>query len=72
MEGFDVPAISEIYLEHSKLLPGGPFYGIWAKKDVSDEVKLKLTEAFKKGFNEERFRKFLKDRGLMPYSYSGI
>jgi len=71
MEGFDVPAITEIYPEYSKLLPWGPFYGIWIKKDVSDEVKSKLTEAFKKGFEEERFQKFLKDRGLLPLGLSG-
>jgi len=72
IEGFeDIPAITEIYPEYSKFLPWGPFYGIWVRKDIPEEAKAKLVEAFGKAFKEERFQTFLKNIGSLPMGISG-
>lgn len=67
----DIPLITQDFPEFEKYLPWGPFYGVWCKKDVSDEIKKKLTDAFQKGASEAKFQAFLKDFGTVSMNISG-
>lgn len=66
-----VPAITEIYPEYEKLLPWGPFYGVFVRRDVPDHIKVNLVNAFQEGWEEERFQKFIKDAGSIPMGIYG-
>ena len=64
-----VPLITSTYPEYKKYLPWGPFYGVWVKRDASEEVKKKLVDAFQKGTKEPKAQDFIKDFGSI---YMGI
>jgi len=64
-----VPLITSTYPEYKKYLPWGPFYGVWVKRDASEEVKKKLVNAFQKGTKEPKAQDFIKDFGSI---YMGI
>ncbi|MBL1375876.1 Bug family tripartite tricarboxylate transporter substrate binding protein [Zobellella iuensis] len=53
-----VPAITDSIPELGKYLPWGPFYGVFVKKDTPDEIKAKLTEAFRLAAEDELFGQF--------------
>jgi len=65
----NVPLLTSTYPEYKKYLPWGPFYGAWVKRDVPEEAKKKLVDAFQKGSKEAKFQDFLKDFGVV---YMGI
>jgi len=67
----DIPLIISIYPEYKKYLPWGPFYGVWAKRDVPDPAKKKLVDAFQKGVKDPKFQVFIKDFGAVPMSLYG-
>ncbi len=67
----DIPPITKEYPEFKKYLPWGPFYGIWCKRDVPENVKKILTDAFQKGASDPKFVSFLKDFGAVPMNISG-
>ena len=67
----DIPLITKDFPEFDKYLPWGPFYGVWCKRDVPDEVKKILVEAFQKGASEAKFQEFLIDFGSVPMNISG-
>jgi tripartite-type tricarboxylate transporter receptor subunit TctC len=64
-----VPLLTSTYPEYKKYLPWGPFYGVWVKRDASEEVKKKLVDAFQKGTKEPKAQDFIKDFGSI---YMGI
>jgi tripartite-type tricarboxylate transporter receptor subunit TctC len=66
-----VPPITDDYPEFAQYLPWGPFYGVWCKRDVPDEAKKALVEAFKKGAAQPKFQQFLKDFNTVPMNISG-
>jgi len=66
-----VPAITQEFPDMAKFLPWGPFYGIWVKKDVPDDVKAKLVDAFNKGAATEQFQTLMVDRGNVMMNVSG-
>jgi tripartite-type tricarboxylate transporter receptor subunit TctC len=53
----DVPAVTEAIPDMAKFLPWGPFYGVFVKKDVPDDVKAKLVDAFKTAAESETFKR---------------
>jgi tripartite-type tricarboxylate transporter receptor subunit TctC len=61
----NIPLITSVYPQYKKYFPWGTFYGIWVKKDVPDDVKKKLVDAFQKGSKDPKFQTFLKDNGLI-------
>jgi len=61
----DIPLIISTYPAYKKYLPWGPFYGVWVKKDVPEEAKRKLVDAFQKGSKEDKFQAFIKDFGAV-------
>ncbi|MGI6253084.1 MAG: Bug family tripartite tricarboxylate transporter substrate binding protein [Aminivibrio sp.] len=59
----DVPAITEVYPEYEQYLPWGPFYGVFAKKGTPADIMEKLSGAFTKAMEDERFEEFVKNSG---------
>jgi tripartite-type tricarboxylate transporter receptor subunit TctC len=66
-----VPPITEDYPELSSLLPWGPFYGVFVKADTPDDVKAKLTEAFKTAADTDAFKTLMADRTNITMNISG-
>ncbi len=66
-----IPPITQDFPGFNDYLPWGPFYGVFAKKDISADVKAKLSEAFTKGAAQEKFQSFLKDFGAVPMNITG-
>lgn len=67
----NIPPIGKLMPEYQKLLPWGPFYGVFVKKDTPKEIVDVLTNAFQKGYKEEKFQNFIKDFGAVPMGISG-
>ena len=67
----DIPLITDDFPDFKKYLPWGPFYGIWCKRDVPEDAKQKLVEAFKKGASDPKFEAFLTDFGAVLMNISG-
>lgn len=67
----DIPLITADFPEFEKYLPWGPFYGVWVKKDVPDDAKQVLVNAFKQGAADPKFQEFLKDFGTVSMNISG-
>ena len=67
----NVPPITRDLPGLAKLLPYGPFYGVWVKRDAPADVKAALVKAFKVGVAEARFVQLMKDRGNVLMNISG-
>jgi tripartite-type tricarboxylate transporter receptor subunit TctC len=67
----DVPAVTEAIPDMAKFLPWGPFYGVFVKKDVPDDVKAKLVDAFKTAAESETFKTLMANRGNVIMNISG-
>lgn len=67
----ELPLITQDFPDFGKYLPWGPFYGIWCKRDVSDDAKQKLVDAFKKGAADPKFQAFIADFGAVAMNISG-
>ncbi|OLP42531.1 Bug family tripartite tricarboxylate transporter substrate binding protein [Rhizobium oryziradicis] len=67
----DAKPIVADYPEFAEMLPWGPFFGVFVKKDTPDAIKTKLVDAFKKGAEHADFQKLLKDRGYVSMNISG-
>ena len=72
LEGFDdVPAITETYPEYNEILPWGPFYGVFVKKDTDQAVIDTLTAAFSKAAQDEEFKSLVASKGCFILDLSG-
>lgn len=67
----DVPAITDTLPAMSKYLPWGPFYGVFVRKDVPDDVKATLVSAFKTAAESEEFKTLMTNRGNVVMNISG-
>jgi tripartite-type tricarboxylate transporter receptor subunit TctC len=67
----DVPLITQDYPEFKKYLPWGPFYGVFCKRDVPEDAKKKLTEAFQKAADTDQFKEFIAGKGNLMMNVSG-
>jgi tripartite-type tricarboxylate transporter receptor subunit TctC len=67
----ELPLITQDFPDFGKYLPWGPFYGIWCKRDVADDAKQKLVDAFKKGAADPKFQAFIADFGAVAMNISG-
>jgi tripartite-type tricarboxylate transporter receptor subunit TctC len=63
--------ITEDYPEFKMYLPWGPYWGVFCKKDVPQDVRAKLTDAFTKGADAEQFKKFISDFGAIHMNIQG-
>lgn len=67
----DVPAITDAIPDMAKFLPWGPFYGVFTKGDVPDDVKATLVAAFKTAAESEEFTTLMANRGNVVMNISG-
>ncbi len=67
----DVPAITDAIPEMSKFLPWGPFYGVFVKQDVPDDVKAKLVATFDTAAKSETFQTLMANKGNIIMNISG-
>jgi tripartite-type tricarboxylate transporter receptor subunit TctC len=65
-----VPPITKEYLEVSKYLPWGPFYGVFVRDDTPDNIKATLVNAFKKAVENPQFRQLMADHGNLMMNIS--
>ncbi|WP_193366727.1 tripartite tricarboxylate transporter substrate binding protein [Pelagibius marinus] len=66
-----VPAITDAVPSMAKFLPWGPFYGVFVKKDVPDDVKSKLVSAFATAAKSAEFQTLMGNRGNVVMNISG-
>lgn len=64
-----IPPITLTNPAYRKYLPWGPYYGVFVRKEVPEEQKKRLTDAFLKGSRDEKFQAFIRDFGAV---YMGI
>ena len=67
----DVPAITDAIPEMSKFLPWGPFYGVFVRQDVPDDVKAKLVATFDTAAKSETFQTLMANKGNIIMNISG-
>ena len=67
----DVPAITDTIPDMAKFLPWGPFYGVFVRQDVPDDVKAKLEAAFKTAAESDEFKTLMANRGNVIMNISG-
>lgn len=67
----DVPAITDTLPEMERFLPWGPFYGVFVRTEVPDDVKAKLTEVFSTAATDETFLELMANRGNVVMNMSG-
>jgi tripartite-type tricarboxylate transporter receptor subunit TctC len=67
----DVPAITDAVAGMEKFLPWGPFYGVFVKNDVPDDVKAKLVSAFDTAAKSEAFTTLMANKGNIIMNISG-
>ncbi len=66
-----VPPITEALPDMAKFLPWGPFYGVFVKKDVPDDIKAKLVEAFDTAARSEQVQTLMANMGNVVMNISG-
>ncbi len=67
----NVPAITDTLPEMERFLPWGPFYGVFVRADVPEDVIAKLTEAFSTAATDETFLELMANRGNVVMNMSG-
>lgn len=67
----NVPPITKEYPGFAKLLPWGPFYGVFVRKDTPDDIKATLVKAFKAAGDNPQFKQLMFDRGNVMMNISG-
>lgn len=67
----DAPAITDTLPEIGKFLPWGPFYGVFVRKDVPDDVKKTLVDAYAKAATDETFLELMANRGNVVMNIGG-
>ncbi|WP_300588050.1 tripartite tricarboxylate transporter substrate binding protein [Marivita sp.] len=67
----DVPAITETLPDMERFLPWGPFYGVFVRAEVPDDVKAKLTEVFTTAATDATFLELMANRGNVVMNMSG-
>jgi putative tricarboxylic transport membrane protein len=65
------PAITDSIPAMAKFLPWGPFYGVFVRKDVPEDVKAKLVAAFASAAKSAEFETLMKNRGNVVMNISG-
>lgn len=67
----DVPPITDTLPEMERFLPWGPFYGVFVRKDVPDDVKAILVDAYAKAAGDQTFLDLMANRGNVVMNISG-
>jgi tripartite-type tricarboxylate transporter receptor subunit TctC len=67
----NVPAITDTLPKMEKFLPWGPFYGVFVRSDVPNDVKAKLTSVFEKAATDKSFVDLMANRGNVIMNMTG-
>lgn len=67
----NVPAITDTLPDMERFLPWGPFYGVFVRDDVPEDVKATLTDAFSTAATDETFLELMVNRGNVVMNMSG-
>lgn len=67
----DVPPITDAIPDMARFLPWGPFYGVFVKNDVPDDVKSTLVSAFGTAAKSETFKTLMANKGNIIMDISG-
>ena len=67
----NVPAITDTLPAMAKFLPWGPFYGVFVRADVPDNVKTTLTKAFAAAATDSTFLELMANRGNVVMNIGG-
>lgn len=72
VEGYEnLPLATEKFPGFEKYLPWGSFFGVFCRKDVPDDIKQTLVDAYYKGSSEPQFKQFVKNAGAIQMNISG-
>ena len=66
-----VPPITDTVPDMARFLPWGPFYGVFVKQDVPDDVKAKLVDAYRTAAENADFQALMDARGNVVMNISG-
>jgi len=67
----NVPAFTDTLPKMEKFLPWGPFYGVFVRSDVPNDVKAKLTSVFEKAATDKSFVDLMANRGNVIMNMTG-
>lgn len=67
----ELPLVVKEYPGFDKYLPWGSFHGVFCKKDVPDDIKAKLVDAFHKAAQDPSFVKFVENAGAFQMDLAG-
>ena len=68
---YSIPAITDDFPGFDAYVPWGPFFGVWAKRDISQDAKDKLVSAFEKGTATQQFKEFVVSNDAILMNISG-
>ncbi|ASJ72669.1 tripartite tricarboxylate transporter substrate binding protein [Granulosicoccus antarcticus] len=66
-----VPAITDALPGMGQFLPWGPFYGVFVREDVPDEIKAKLVGTFETAAQDERYKTLMINTGNVLMNLHG-
>jgi tripartite-type tricarboxylate transporter receptor subunit TctC len=66
-----VPPITDAYPDLARLLPWGPFYGVFVAADTPDDVAATLVDAFAEAAATPEFAQLMQNRGNVMMNVSG-
>lgn len=67
----DLPLVTEKFPGFKTYLPWGSFFGVFCRKDVPDDIKQKLVDAYEKGSSDPTFKKFVENSGAIQMNIHG-
>lgn len=66
-----VPAITDSIPTMAQYLPWGPFYGVFVRNDVPDDVKATLVSAFETASQSQEYNTLMENKGNIVMDLSG-
>lgn len=66
-----VPAITDSLPDMAQYLPWGPFYGVFVRNDVSDDIKATLVDVFATASQSEQYIALMENKGNVLMDLSG-
>lgn len=67
----DVPPITVDLPGMARLLPWGPFYGVWVRRDAPEAARARLVAAFRTAAGSEGFTTLMRNAGNIMMNISG-
>lgn len=66
-----IPAITDALPDMAAYLPWGPFYGVFVRQEVAEDVKASLVATFEKASENEQYQTFMTNAGNVLMDLSG-